>query len=188
VCALRSVSMRHGNKTILDEVTLAFLPGARIGVVGPNGMGKSTLLGLMAGIEEPTGGEVVRPPEVSVGILLQEPVLDPEATVLATVRAGVAEITATQERYRHISTLLEDGSANYEALLTELGTLQGQLEHAGAWDLDARLEQAMDALRCPPPGAIVGSLSGGEKRRVALCRLRPASGGAAGSGPRSSRP
>jgi ATP-binding cassette ChvD family protein len=163
------VRKRFGDKVILDDVTLAFLPGAKIGVVGPNGMGKSTLLKMMAGLEQPSNGEAMLAPGASVGILLQEPPLDEDTTVLGNVEHGVADTLAMLRRYSEIGAELAD---NYsEKLLEELGRLQEQLDHRDAWDLDAQLEQAMDALRCPPPDTPVNVLSGGERRRVALCRL-----------------
>jgi ATP-binding cassette ChvD family protein len=159
----------RGEKTVLDDVTLAFLLGAKIGVLGPNGAGKSTLLQVMAGLAHPSNGDARPAPGISVGLLAQEPVLDEHQTVLGNVRGGVAETEALLARYTQITTrLAEDYS---DELIAEMGWLQEQLEHRGAWDLDARLEQAMDALRCPPPEADVNDLSGGERRRVALCRL-----------------
>jgi ATP-binding cassette ChvD family protein len=169
VLALNCVRKSYGDKTVLDGVTLAFLPGAKIGVVGPNGTGKSTLLRLMAGTEEPSGGEVMRMPGLSAGILPQEPPLDESRTVLANVEAGAARTRALLDRYAQVTARL---AASYaEDLLDEVGQLQEQLDHLNAWDLDAQLEQAMDALSCPPPDSDVVTLSGGERRRVALCRL-----------------
>jgi ATP-binding cassette ChvD family protein len=159
----------RGEKVILDDVTLSFLPGAKIGVVGPNGAGKSTLLRVMAGLEQPSNGDARPAPSASVGLLAQEPVLDDSKTVLGNVRDGVADTEALLARYTEITTRL--ASDYSDELITEMGALQEQLDHRGAWDLDARLEQAMDALRCPPPEADVEGLSGGERRRVALCRL-----------------
>jgi ATP-binding cassette ChvD family protein len=161
----------HGDKVILDDVTLAFYPGAKIGVVGPNGAGKSSVLKIMAGLDQPSNGEAVLTPGYSVGILQQEPPLDESTTVLGNVEQGVADIKAKLDRFNEISLELADPEADYDVLLAEMGELQGALDHAGAWDLDARLEQAMDALRCPPPDTPVSLLSGGERRRVALCRL-----------------
>jgi ATP-binding cassette ChvD family protein len=159
----------RGEKMVLDEVTLSFVPGAKIGVVGPNGAGKSSLMRVMAGFERPSGGEARPAPGISVGLLAQEPVLDAHKTVLGNVRDGVAHIEALRARYTQITTrLAEDCSAE---LMAEMGSLQEQLDHRDAWDLDARLEQAMGALRCPPADADVAGLSGGERRRVALCRL-----------------
>ena len=169
ILALSHVRKSYDGKVVLDDVTLAFLPGAKIGVVGPNGMGKSTLLRMMAGLEPPSNGEVRFMPGYSVGILPQEPVLDEGKTVLGNVEEGVAETKALIERYNEIAAKL---AADYsDELLEEMGRLQEQLDHRDAWDLDSRLEQAMDALRCPPPDAGVTSLSGGERRRVALGRL-----------------
>lgn len=152
-------------------MTLSFLPGAKIGVVGPNGAGKSSLLKIMAGLDQPSNGDAYLAPGSSVGILLQEPDLDPDKDVLGNVEEGVAETKAMLDRFNQISAELADPDADYDALLAEMGTLQEQLDHRNAWDLDAQLEQAMDALRCPPPDADVTVLSGGERRRVALCKL-----------------
>jgi ATP-binding cassette ChvD family protein len=157
------------DKVVSDDVTLAFLPGAKVGVVGPNGMGKSTLLRMMAGLEQPSNGEVFLLPGYSVGILPQEPVLDESETVLGNVEEGVAEVKALIDRYNEIAAEL--AVAYSDELLEEMGRLQEQLDHRDAWDLDSQVEQAMDALRCPPPDARVSVLSGGERRRVALCRL-----------------
>jgi ATP-binding cassette ChvD family protein len=169
VLALSHVRKSYDGKVVLDDVTLAFLPGAKIGVVGPNGMGKSTLLTMMVGLEQPSNGEVLRIPGYSIGLLSQEPALDDGKTALANVEEGIAETRALLDRYNEIAARL---AADYsDDLLDEMGTLQEQLDHRDAWDLDARLEQAMDALRCPPPDAAAKNLSGGERRRVALCRL-----------------
>ena len=166
---MRAVRKAHGDKVILDDVTLAFLPGAKIGVVGPNGTGKSTLLRLMAGTEQPSNGEARLMPGFTVGMLDQEPGLDESKTVLGNVEDGVAETKALLQRYNEIA---EQMATDYsDALLEEMGKLQEQLDHREAWDLDSQLEQAMDALRCPPPDADVSLLSGGERRRVALCKL-----------------
>jgi ATP-binding cassette ChvD family protein len=163
------VRKAHGDKVILDDVTLAFLPGAKIGVLGPNGTGKSTLLKMMAGIEQPSNGEARLMPGFTVGLLAQEPALDESKTVLGNVEEGVAPTKALLDRYNEIA---EQMATDYsDALLEEMGKLQEQLDHTNAWDLDSQLEQAMDALRCPPPDADVTVLSGGERRRVALCRL-----------------
>ena len=161
----------HGDKVILDDVTMAFLPGAKIGMVGPNGAGKSSILKIMAGIDQPSNGEARLTPGYSVGILLQEPPLNEDKTVLANVEEGVAEIKSKLDRYNEISAAMADPDADFDALMAEMGTLQDALDAANAWDLDSQLEQAMDALRCPPPDAEVKNLSGGERRRVALCKL-----------------
>ena len=161
----------HGDKVILDDVTMSFYPGAKIGVVGPNGAGKSTILKIMAGIEQPSNGEARLTPGYSVGILLQEPPLNEDKDVLGNVREGVGEIYAKLDRFNAISEEMANPDADYDTLLAEMGKLQDELDHADAWDLDSQLEQAMDALRCPPPDADVKVLSGGERRRVALCKL-----------------
>ncbi|OLO61427.1 energy-dependent translational throttle protein EttA [Actinomyces oris] len=161
----------HGDKVILDDVTMAFLPGAKIGMVGPNGAGKSSILKIMAGIDQPSNGEARLTPGYSVGILLQEPPLNEDKTVLGNVEEGVAEIKSKLDRYNEISAAMADPDADFDALMAEMGALQDALDAANAWDLDSQLEQAMDALRCPPPNAEVKHLSGGERRRVALCKL-----------------
>ena len=161
----------HGDKVILDDVTMAFLPGAKIGMVGPNGAGKSSILKIMAGIDQPSNGEARLSPGYSVGILLQEPPLNEDKTVLGNVEEGVAEIKAKLDRYNEISAAMADPDADFDALMEEMGALQTEIDAANAWDLDSQLEQAMDALRCPPPDADVAHLSGGERRRVALCKL-----------------
>ncbi|MYX28618.1 energy-dependent translational throttle protein EttA [Streptomyces sp. SID8381] len=172
VHTMRKARMAHGDKVVLDDVTLSVLPGARIGVVGPNGTGKSTVLRIMAGLERPTSGDAFAAPGITVGILEQEPRLDDEATVAENVEQGVAAVRETLRRYDEVTARLPDaGGAETRRLLDELGALQEALDRSGAWDLDSRLEQAMDALRCPPPDAPVRGLSGGERRRVALCRL-----------------
>src|SRR5271165_3908039 len=163
------VRKAHGDKVILDDVTLAFLPGAKIGVLGPNGTGKSTLLRMMAGVEQPSNGDARLMPGFTVGILDQEPALDESKTVLGNVEEGVAETKALLDRYNEIA---EQMATDYsDELLEEMGRLQEQLDHKNAWDLESQLEQAMDALRCPPADADVSILSGGERRRVALCKL-----------------
>ena len=161
----------HGDKVILDDVTMAFLPGAKIGMVGPNGAGKSSILKIMAGIDQPSNGEARLSPGYSVGILLQEPPLNEDKTVLGNVEEGVAEIKSKLDRYNEISAAMADPDADFDALMEEMGALQTEMDAANAWDLDSQLEQAMDALRCPPPDAEVKHLSGGERRRVALCKL-----------------
>jgi len=161
----------HGDKVILDDVSLNFLPGAKIGVVGPNGAGKSTILKIMAGLDQPSNGEARLSPGYTVGILLQEPPLNEDKTVLGNVEEGVAEIKGKLDRFNEISNLMAEPDADFDALMAEMGTLQEAIDAANAWDLDSQLEQAMDALRCPPPDADVKVLSGGERRRVALCKL-----------------
>jgi len=171
IYTMQKARKAHGDKVILDDVTMAFFPGAKIGVVGPNGAGKSTILKIMAGLEEPSNGEARLSPGYTVGILLQEPPLNEEKTVLGNVEEGVAEIKGKLDRFNAISEEMANPDADYDALLAEMGTLQEELDHADAWDLDSQLEQAMDALRCPPADADVSVLSGGERRRVALCKL-----------------
>ena len=161
----------HGDKVILDDVTLAFLPGAKIGVVGPNGAGKSTVLKIMAGLETASNGEARLAEGYTVGILLQEPPLDETKTVLGNVEEAVAELKGKIDRFNEISAELANPDADYDALLAEMGTLQEQIDAADGWNLENQLEQAMDALRCPPSDTPVNVLSGGERRRVALCKL-----------------
>ena len=161
----------HGDKVILDDVTMAFLPGAKIGVVGPNGAGKSTILKIMAGIDTPSNGEAILTPGYTVGILMQEPELDEDKTVLENVQQGVADIKGKLDRFNEISAEMANPDADYDKLLPEMGELQEAIDAVDGWDLDNQLEQAMDALRCPPSDAIISNLSGGEKRRVALCKL-----------------
>ncbi|MFC7405160.1 energy-dependent translational throttle protein EttA [Georgenia alba] len=161
----------HGDKVILDDVTMAFLPGAKIGMVGPNGAGKSTILKIMAGLDTASNGEARLSPGYSVGILQQEPPLNEDKTVLGNVQEGVGEILAKVQRFNEIGELMAEPDADFDALMEEMGKLQGEIDAANAWDLDSQLVQAMDALRCPPPDADVKVLSGGERRRVALCKL-----------------
>jgi len=171
IYTMKKARKAHGDKVILDDVTLMFLPGAKIGVVGPNGAGKSTVLQIMAGLQQPSNGEAYLTPGYTVGILLQEPPLNEEKNVLENVQEGVAEIMEMLNRFNEISDLMSAPDADYDTLLAEMGNLQEKLDHANAWEIDSRLEQAMDALRCPPPDADVKVLSGGERRRVALCKL-----------------
>ncbi|WP_394938229.1 energy-dependent translational throttle protein EttA [Psychromicrobium sp. YIM B11713] len=160
-----------GDKVILDDVSMSFFPGAKIGVVGPNGAGKSTILKIMAGLDTPSNGEARLSPGYTVGILLQEPPLNEEKTVLGNVQEGVGEIYGKIQRFNQISEEMASPDADYDSLLEEMGKLQEAIDAADAWDLDSQLEQAMDALRCPPGDADVTVLSGGERRRVALCKL-----------------
>jgi len=161
----------HGDKVILDDVTMSFYPGAKIGVVGPNGAGKSTILKIMAGLDQPSNGEARLSPGYSVGILMQEPELNEDKTVLGNVEEGLGQIKADVDRFNAISAEMALPDADFDTLMEEMGQLQEKIDAADAWDLDSQLEQAMDALRCPPPDADVTVLSGGERRRVALCKL-----------------
>ncbi|GAA4294222.1 energy-dependent translational throttle protein EttA [Streptomyces venetus] len=166
---MRKARKAHGDKVILDDVTTSFYPGAKIGVVGPNGAGKSTILKIMAGLEQPSNGDAFLTPGYTVGILQQEPPLTEDKTVLENVQEGVAEVKGKLDRFNEIA---EQMATDYtDALMEEMGKLQEDLDHANAWDLDAQLEQAMDALGCPPGDWPVTNLSGGERRRVALCKL-----------------
>mgnify|MGYP001166089614 FL=1 len=171
IYTMKKARKAHGDKVILDDVTLMFLPGAKIGVLGPNGAGKSTVLQIMAGLQQPSNGEAYLTPGYSVGILLQEPPLNEDKNVLENVQEGVADTIALLNRFNAISDEMANPEADYDKLLAEMGNLQEKLDHLNAWDLDSQLEQAMDALRCPPPDADVKVLSGGERRRVALCKL-----------------
>jgi ATP-binding cassette ChvD family protein len=169
IYVLDKARMAHGDKVILDDVTLNFLPGAKIGVVGPNGAGKSSLLKIMAGLDQPTNGDARLMPGYTVGLLAQEPPLTEDTTVLANIEESVAGTKAKLARFNEIAERL---ATDYtDELMTEMGQLQEELDHADAWDLDSKLELAMDALRCPPPDTDVSTLSGGERRRVALCKL-----------------
>ncbi|CAM5424845.1 energy-dependent translational throttle protein EttA [Streptomyces coeruleorubidus] len=169
IYTMRKARKAHGDKVILDDVTTSFYPGAKIGVVGPNGAGKSTILKIMAGIEQPSNGDAFLSPGYTVGILLQEPPLTEDKTVLENVQEGVAGIKGKLDRFNEIA---EQMATDYtDELMDEMGKLQEDLDHANAWDLDAQLEQAMDALGCPPGDWPVVNLSGGERRRVALCKL-----------------
>lgn len=160
-----------GEKVILDDVTMSFYPGAKIGMVGPNGAGKSTILKIMAGLDEPSNGDAALTPGYTVGILMQEPELDESKNVIENVRDGVREIYSKVERFNEISAQMADPDADFDSLMAEMGTLQEAIDAADAWDLDSQLEQALDALRCPPSDESITHLSGGEKRRVALCKL-----------------
>ena len=171
IYTMKKARKAHGDKVILDDVTLMFLPGAKIGVLGPNGAGKSTVLQIMAGLQQPSNGEAYLTPGYTVGILLQEPSLNEDKNVLENVQEGVAETIGLLNRFNAISEEMANPAGDYDKLLAEMGGLQEQLDHRNAWDLDSQLEQAMDALRCPPPEADVKVLSGGERRRVALCKL-----------------
>jgi ATP-binding cassette ChvD family protein len=169
IYTMKKVRKAHGDKVILDDVTIQFLPGAKIGVVGPNGAGKSSVLKIMAGLDQANNGEAYISPGYSVGILQQEPSLNEDKTVLGNVEEGVGEIKQKLNRFNEIA---EKMAVDYsDELMEEMGSLQEELDHGDAWDLDSQLEQAMDALRCPPPDAEVRTLSGGERRRVALCKL-----------------
>ncbi|MGW3467285.1 energy-dependent translational throttle protein EttA [Saccharopolyspora sp. NPDC000995] len=169
IYTMKNVRKTHGDKVILDNATIQFYPGAKIGVVGPNGAGKSTVLRIMAGLDQPNNGEAFLTPGYTVGIQQQEPPLNEEKTVLGNVEEGVGEIKQKLNRFNEIAELLATDYS--DELMEEMGKLQEDLDHADAWELDSQLEQAMDALRCPPPDAEVKNLSGGERRRVALCKL-----------------
>jgi ATP-binding cassette ChvD family protein len=171
IYSMHNVRKALGDKVVLDNITLSFYPGAKIGVVGPNGTGKSTLLKLMAGLEKPNNGDANLAKDASVGILLQEPPLTEGKTVLENVQEAVADIKALQARMDELGMAMSEPDADFDALMAEMGEVQTELDHRNAWDIDSQLEQAMDALRCPPPDAMVDFLSGGERRRVALCKL-----------------
>ncbi|MGZ8180042.1 energy-dependent translational throttle protein EttA [Williamsia sp. SKLECPSW1] len=169
IYTMKKVRKAHGDKVILDDVTMSFYPGAKIGVVGPNGAGKSSILKIMAGIDQPSNGEAFLDPNATVGILMQEPQLDENKTVRQNVEDGLGQVKTDLDRFNQIAEQLATDYS--DELMEEMGQLQEKLDHADAWDLDSQLEQAMDALRCPPADEPVTHLSGGEKRRVALCRL-----------------
>ena len=171
VYQMHKVRKTQGDKVILDDVTMGFFPGAKIGVVGPNGAGKSTLLKVMAGLEDISNGEARLSDGYSVGILLQEPPLDEDKTVKQNIEQAFADVIAKVERFNAIGEEMADPDADYDALMAEMGKLQDEIDAANGWDLDSQLSQAMDALQCPDPDAPVTVLSGGERRRVALCRL-----------------
>ncbi|MCI1748910.1 MAG: energy-dependent translational throttle protein EttA [Acidipropionibacterium sp.] len=171
IYTMHNVRKAIGDNVILDDVTLSFYPGAKIGVVGPNGAGKSTMLKLMAGIEKPNNGDATLAKGATVGILLQEPPLSEDKTVLENVEEGVSEIKAKLKRFDEVSAAMADPDADFDALMAEMGELQTDLDASNAWDIDAQLSQAMDALQCPPPDTPVSVLSGGERRRVAMCKL-----------------
>jgi ATP-binding cassette ChvD family protein len=169
IYTMKKVRKAHGDKVILDDVTLSFFPGAKIGVVGPNGAGKSSVLRIMAGLDNPNNGDAFLANDATVGILQQEPALNEEKTVRGNVEEGLGEIKVKLDRFNEVAELMATDYS--DELMEEMGRLQEDLDHADAWDLDSQLEQAMDALRCPPPDEPVTNLSGGERRRVALCKL-----------------
>ena len=169
IYSMKKVRKAHGDKVILDDVTLSFFPGAKIGVVGPNGAGKSSVLRIMAGLDKPNNGDAFLATGASVGILQQEPQLNEEKTVRGNVEEGLGDIKVKLDRFNEVAELMATDYS--DELMEEMGRLQEELDHADAWDLDSQLEQAMDALRCPPPDEPVTNLSGGERRRVALCKL-----------------
>jgi ATP-binding cassette ChvD family protein len=169
IYTMKKVRKAHGDKVILDDVTLSFFPGAKIGVVGPNGAGKSSVLRIMAGLDKPNNGDAFLANDATVGILQQEPALNEEKTVRGNVEEGLGEIKVKLDRFNEVAELMATDYS--DELMEEMGRLQEDLDHADAWDLDSQLEQAMDALRCPPPDEPVTNLSGGERRRVALCKL-----------------
>jgi len=171
IYTMHNVRKKLGDKVVLDNVTLSFYPSAKIGVVGPNGTGKSTLLKVMAGIEKPSNGDAALAKDATVGILLQEPPLTEGKTVLENVEEGVADVKALQARMDELGVAMGEPDADFDTLMAEMGEVQTELDRRDAWDIDSQLEQAMDALRCPPADAMVDLLSGGERRRVALCKL-----------------
>jgi ATP-binding cassette ChvD family protein len=171
IYTMYKVRKAHGDKAILDDVTLSFLPGAKIGVVGPNGAGKSTVLKIMAGLDHASNGDAILAPGATVGLLQQEPPLDETKTVRENVEEAVADVRAALKRFEEVSAAMGEPDADFDALLAEQGELMETIEHAEGWELDSRIEQAMDALRCPPGDEPVTHLSGGERRRVALCQL-----------------
>ncbi|GAB2477672.1 ABC transporter ATP-binding protein [Jatrophihabitans fulvus] len=171
IYTMQKVRKAHGDKVILDDVTLAFLPGAKIGVVGPNGAGKSSVLKIMAGLDQASNGDARLSEGFSVGLLQQEPPLDENKTVRENVEDAVADLRATMARFEEIGTEMGEPDADFDKLMAEMGELQEKIDHAEGWELDSRIEQAMDALRCPPGDESVTHLSGGERRRVALCKL-----------------
>ncbi len=171
IYTMRKVRKAHGDKVILDDVTLSFLPGAKIGVVGPNGAGKSTVLRIMAGLDQPSNGDAMLSPDYTVGMLAQEPPLNEELDVRGNVEEGVAELRAVLLRFEEVSAAMGEPDADFDSLLAEQGELMEKIEAHNGWELDSQIEQAMDALRCPPGDADVKILSGGERRRVALCKL-----------------
>jgi ATP-binding cassette ChvD family protein len=168
---MRKVRKTHGDKLILDDVTLSFLPGAKIGVVGPNGAGKSSVLKIMAGMDQPSNGDATLSPGYTVGILQQEPPLNEELDVRGNVEEGVAETRGLLKRFEEVSAAMGEPDADFDALMAEQGELMDKIENVNGWELDSQIEQAMDALRCPPADSDVTVLSGGERRRVALCKL-----------------
>ncbi|WP_241255551.1 ATP-binding cassette domain-containing protein, partial [Candidatus Protofrankia californiensis] len=171
VFQMRKVRKAHGDKVVLDDVTLSFLPGAKIGVVGPNGAGKSSLLKIMAGLDQPSNGDATLSPGFTVGMLAQEPPLDETKDVRGNVEDGVREIREVLARYEEINEKMAAPDADFDSLLAAQAALIDRIEAANAWELDSQLDQAMDALRLPPGDADVTKLSGGERRRVALCKL-----------------
>lgn len=168
---MMDVRKAYDNKVVLDDVTMGFYPGAKIGVVGPNGMGKSTLLKIMAGMEDYSAGEAWLSKGYTVGILLQEPPLDEDKTVIENIELAFGDTIAKVNRFNEISAEMANPDADFDALMDEMGTLQNEIDAVDGWDLDSQLSQAMDALQCPPADAPVNILSGGERRRVALCKL-----------------